>query len=568
MNITPSIDFPKRDGVERLLLAVAILALYLGTGIFDHDIWAPTEPAVNGVVWEMFRYGSLAVPKIDGMPYLEKPPLYYWCAYGICKATGMITPGLVRLPAVLFGLASLAIVYYSSRKRHGDTVAPILLLMAATSVSVYEISHRASTDAMAILFTFAGFAIFLASLRQRSPSETGSGLDDLFLASVMALSFYCKNLYPILIVYPPVLVFMFFKRHFIRAQLLILLTTLLLLIMILPWCFALYRHGGFPLLGTVFFDNTIGRFFNLGAAHTLPEGSLNDALFVEKGKPIYYYIPVFADILQPWFLFFLAAAFAFVRRNLHADDTTKFLFTALVTIPIFLTLSSSKASDYMLPIIFIVLMITGEVLRDLFSGTREPSLLEKLLWRISVFALTLGSVAMPAGLAWYQHNPSWLLLLLPVLAITIPISWKAWHGLTTPKATALFIACVALLFSGGLAVAMPLINRQKSDREFFERIRPEISGRELSTPLCNDRLLPLITTYLDRRVPLLNNAEDVFLRLKSQKPEAVIVSSSFYQAAKDRLDTIPHDTVTVTTGRGVFLLLKNQAASPPSISTN
>ena len=59
--------------------AVIVVALYFGTGVFDHGIWSPSEPAFAGVVWNMFRGGSFAVPRIDYFYYLEKPPLSSLC---------------------------------------------------------------------------------------------------------------------------------------------------------------------------------------------------------------------------------------------------------------------------------------------------------------------------------------------------------------------------------------------------------------------------------------------------------------------------------------------------------
>jgi len=85
------------------LLAALLVGAYFLVGVFDHDVWNPTEPAVAGVVWEMRAHGDLAIPHINGLPYLEKPPLYYWAAWLCCKAGGAVSAGLLRLPAAVFG---------------------------------------------------------------------------------------------------------------------------------------------------------------------------------------------------------------------------------------------------------------------------------------------------------------------------------------------------------------------------------------------------------------------------------------------------------------------------------
>src|SRR6516162_3035913 len=78
------------------LTTAIVAAVYFGTGVFDHDVWSPREPTVSGVVWNMVRYGSFAVPRIDEFPYLEKPPLWYWLSSLACQANGKLTAACLR----------------------------------------------------------------------------------------------------------------------------------------------------------------------------------------------------------------------------------------------------------------------------------------------------------------------------------------------------------------------------------------------------------------------------------------------------------------------------------------
>ncbi len=118
-------------------LVALLIALYLGVGVFDHELWAPTEQAVAGVAWEMFRTGDLLVPSIDGLPYLEKPPLAYLLPWLGFELAGHASASLLRAPSALLGLGAI---------------------------------HRASTDSVAVFFTFLCFALFLRSV---TPSLCG-----------------------------------------------------------------------------------------------------------------------------------------------------------------------------------------------------------------------------------------------------------------------------------------------------------------------------------------------------------------------------------------------------------
>jgi 4-amino-4-deoxy-L-arabinose transferase-like glycosyltransferase len=59
-----------------ILLLSAILFLTLLPGI-QHGPWRPDEPQVAGVCAEMAYQKDFVVPRLNGQPFLEKPPLYY-----------------------------------------------------------------------------------------------------------------------------------------------------------------------------------------------------------------------------------------------------------------------------------------------------------------------------------------------------------------------------------------------------------------------------------------------------------------------------------------------------------
>src|SRR5262249_13553925 len=88
----------------RLLGASLLLLGYLCVGVFDHELWPPTEPAMAGVAWEMYQSGDLTIPQINGMAYLEKPPLAYVLSWAAFVLGGGPSAGLLRLPAALAGV--------------------------------------------------------------------------------------------------------------------------------------------------------------------------------------------------------------------------------------------------------------------------------------------------------------------------------------------------------------------------------------------------------------------------------------------------------------------------------
>jgi hypothetical protein len=59
-----------------ILLFSTILFLTLFPWI-QHGLWRPDEPQVAGVCAEMAYQKDFVVPRLNGQPFLEKPPLYY-----------------------------------------------------------------------------------------------------------------------------------------------------------------------------------------------------------------------------------------------------------------------------------------------------------------------------------------------------------------------------------------------------------------------------------------------------------------------------------------------------------
>ena len=91
---------------KQLIAAVGlgVAALYL-LGLGATDLWAPDEPRYAHVTDEIVTGGhgtaGLIVMHVDGEPYSEKPPLYFWLAAVASAPAGRVTEMSARLPSAL-----------------------------------------------------------------------------------------------------------------------------------------------------------------------------------------------------------------------------------------------------------------------------------------------------------------------------------------------------------------------------------------------------------------------------------------------------------------------------------
>jgi len=537
----------------------AVLVLYLGVGLFDHAIWSPTEPATSGVVWEMARHGELAVPRINDFLFLEKPPLYYWLALGASEAAGALQIGWIRLPAALAGLACLGLVFVITRRLYGSAVATITTLLGATCVQLFLISHRASTDVLAILFVFAAWAVFVRGLASAGPRWPF----DLALAAVLAGSFYAKNLFPALVALPPIVVWLLWQRELRRVVSLGLAGLVLSGLAVAPWALALHGAGGDEFLRIVFVDNTIGRFLDLDSSG-LALRPLNDAYVTERDGGVLYYVPVLLLLGAPWLGFAYAGVYRLYRGVPTGDgvreDVKRFLRIALITVPLVLTAASTRVSNYLDPLLFVVLLIIAEWLHTLFTRPEQVGALERGVALATLGLLAALAVAAPIALLVLVGAVAAAVVALAVGAGALLV-WRLRKApLLSPRPLLALGTGACLLYAVVAAVVIPVVDERKSSEAFFALIGEDARERRIYTDFLDVTKLPLLNFHLDRRVEVEKDPARLAQALASPEPTALIIRPSLYEREQARFAAVPHESRRAASGKGrrSFVYLANR----------
>lgn len=521
-------------------LCAALLAiLYLFVGVFDHSIWAPVEPTIAGIVWNMVEHGNLAIPFVNVDPFVEKPPFYYWLAWLVSVVTGRLDAGTIRLPAALLGVTCLALIYWIAARAYGRRIACVTTLLGALTLMFWDSAHRAASDISANFFAFLCFALFARGLGS-SARQTRDHWQPWDLAFCMALatSFYAKNVFTFLLVLPPVTVMMLLDRQPRRLMRISIVTGLLLVVFLLPWVVAVYREGGLEQLRILFFDNTIGRFLSLGDEYKAQlTTTISDALLAEK-EPFYFYLPRLFAYPLPWTPLALVAVVDLFRTPFVRTDLERFLLVGVIALPLALSVSSAKSTDYMVPILFFDLLIVARFLSLWSRGEIALAGWERfLIVGNGVIALVLLAV-FPIVLFLVFREPSTLLLAPPALL-------SAWwlHGRASTEGLDdrwLFdlVSVSVLAAAAGLAVAIPAVDREKTYAPYFADVAPFAEGRPLLSSFHDINRMPLINFYLRRRAEVYDDVNELLDRLHSSQPLAAFIRCETYRHQRAKVDAI------------------------------
>ena len=84
-------------------------------------------------------------------------------------------------------------------------------------------------------------------------------------------------------------------------------------------------------------------------------------------------------------------------------------------------------------------------------------------------------------------------------------AWRVWDEWLGWRSVYGFTCLATLVMLATMVVFFPILNAKNSYSRFFDQVLDQSRNRELYTTLLDDRRLPLIEFYLDRRVPVIRD---------------------------------------------------------------
>ncbi|HKA35399.1 MAG TPA: phospholipid carrier-dependent glycosyltransferase [Thermoanaerobaculia bacterium] len=318
---------------ERWLLFAALLLLLVPVWLEPAGSWLaePDEARYAEIPREMLASRDYVTPRLNGIPYFEKPALLYWANAASMRLFG-VTPWAARLPTRLFGLGTVMVLVLGTAAAWGAETGLAAGILYLASPYGFLFSRVNLTDAPLTFFFTATLFLARATIARREarlPWKTLSLLTGLAAAG----GFLSKGLAAIVLPGGILLLWCLLAR---RTR---FLPTLLagpalpaFLLASAPWFFlAEKRNPGF--LDFFFIHEHFQRFSASG--HSRP-------------GPIYYFVPVFLAGFLPAIPFFFSAL---RRSRLAGDREAQFFLTWFAVVLVFFSVSRSKLPPYLLPAI-------------------------------------------------------------------------------------------------------------------------------------------------------------------------------------------------------------------------
>jgi 4-amino-4-deoxy-L-arabinose transferase-like glycosyltransferase len=446
---------------------------------------------------EMLASGDWLVPRLFGVPYLEKPPLFFWLTAASCGLVGVGELG-ARLVSAIAAAAGVVLTGLFSCKVFGPRAGALTAVVLATSGLYFVLARVVITDMLfSVLVAAALMSWFFAETERRSflpfwllaaAATLTKGPVAAALCGLTGLAYLAAER----------------KLGCLRtARFWIGLPAFLALV--LCW-FALVeiRYPGYV-------------HFYVYKEHMLRVSG------DEHREPFLWYLPWVAAGLLPWTPLAVALVPAIagrVREQTAQGRAARFAAIWAVVVLVFFSVPRGKLVPYLLPMFPPLAILLGDALARWLDGGASALAVRRGFRTIAV-SLLLGVCALPLGL-W--ASPVSLSSSLVFLAFSIPLAASAALFASSSARSLLPIAVVggsvAVLQCGVAIVGAPIF-RYLTTQPVVDIIRREIRAED--EVVLYSGYFPNVPFYL-QRIPLFvegNRELDFGISLEGPGPAVV-----------------------------------------------
>ncbi len=341
------------------LFTVLWFALLAGRPLYD-----PDEGRYAEIPREMLAGGDWLIPHLDGLVYLEKPPLQYWLSALTFAAFGQ-SEAVARLWTGVFGFLSLCLVYAIARRLWGVDAALKAATLLAGSILFILLGHQLTLDMSVSFWLLASLACFLfartAPAAQGGPASPGAGRAWMLGCwTAMALAVLTKGLIGVLIPGGTLAIYVLWQRDWaLLSKLNLRWGVPLFALIAAPW-FVLASRANAQFLHFFFIREHFQRFLTP---------------IEERSEPWWFFVPVLLVGILPWATQGVRALAVGWRSTAVRGqfDAARLLWIWSAFVLLFFSASNAKLIPYILPALPTIALLCagpgrGDERRHLLAG--------------------------------------------------------------------------------------------------------------------------------------------------------------------------------------------------------
>lgn len=315
----------------------------------------PDEGRYADISRHMFESGDWLVPRLDGLPFIHKPPMLHWLSSIAMHIFG-VHVWVVRLVPVLAASLLLIGTYLFVRKYLSQKIAELSILMMATNLLFFGSSQYVNHDLLlATGITLSVFCLVDFSLCNRKAM--------LFLGYFFAASaFLTKGLIGILIPGMILLPWLLYTQQYKRIPAFFNPFALLFLAALtLPWLYQMQQI--YPdFLHYFFIDQQFNRF--------------HSNQFNNKQSWFFYLVILLVSLL-PWLLTLRWTGLRTMLHQQRLNPVGQLLIWWLVSVVIFFSIPPSKLAGYILPALTPLIILCAVAFEKSTLNTQQLTRMQK-----------------------------------------------------------------------------------------------------------------------------------------------------------------------------------------------
>ncbi len=342
-------------GLRGLSFLVIILGIFFSFEMGNRPFASPDEGRYVEIPREMVVTGDYVTPRLDGMKYFEKPPLFYWMQAATIKTVG-IDETSMRFWVILFAILGCLSLFYVGAKCYSRNVGVMAAGILATSLIYYCHSRIIILDlVLSILLCGSLWAFFLAFVK-KNQSKIPKKYLIIAMYALSALTCLTKGLIGAVLPGFVVFLWMLFTNNWKKLKEILYIPGILVFLAIfLPWhVLAAQRNHDF-----LHYYFVVEHFLRYTTE------------FHNRYQPAWFFVPIIFAGMIPWTGFSLMSLKNLVKKSVakNSNESSKissekksesiFFVCWIFGIFGFFSFSHSKLIPYILPIVPPIALVTA-----------------------------------------------------------------------------------------------------------------------------------------------------------------------------------------------------------------